>query len=94
MSKAVRNLEVVRRAGKLFDCPRVLKSCFNAYALFILEHCVPVWMSSAESHLGWLDSIVHSEKRLVKASFVVRDTEERAVPCLCYVRFITEWTIR
>ena len=31
MSIAVRTLAVVSRAGKLFDCPCVLKSCFNAY---------------------------------------------------------------
>ena len=37
VSKAAKHLGVVRRAGKLFDCPRVLKSCFNAYVLFSLE---------------------------------------------------------
>ena len=31
--KAARNLGVGRRAGKLFDCQRVLKGCFNAYIL-------------------------------------------------------------
>ena len=62
-SKVARSLGVVRRAGKLLDCPRVLKSCFNAYVLFSLEYCAPVWMSSVESHLGLLDSIVCSAER-------------------------------
>ena len=34
VSNAARSLGVVLRAGKLFDCPRVLKSCFNAFVLF------------------------------------------------------------
>ena len=38
-SKAARSLSVVRRAGKLFDYPRVLKSCFNEYVLSSLEYC-------------------------------------------------------
>ena len=33
VSKAARNLEVGRRAGKLIDCPRELKDCFNAYVV-------------------------------------------------------------
>ena len=32
--------------------------------LFNLEQCGPVWMSSVESHLGLLDSIVCSAERL------------------------------
>ena len=56
--------EVGRRAGKLFDCQRVLKSCFNAYVVLSLYYCTPVWMSSGESHLGLLDSIVCSAERL------------------------------
>ena len=33
VSKTGRNLGMVREAGNLFDCPRVLKSCLNAYVL-------------------------------------------------------------
>ena len=64
MSKAARNLWVVRRAGKLFDFPRVLKSRFNAYTLSRLEYCAPVRMSSAGFHLSLPDSIVRSAERL------------------------------
>ena len=31
VSKAARSLGVVRGAGKLFDCPREPKGCFNVY---------------------------------------------------------------
>ena len=55
VSKAARSLAVVRGAGNVFDCPRVLKSCFNAHVLSSLEYCALVWMSSAESHLGLLE---------------------------------------
>ena len=48
------------RTEKLFNCPRVLKGYFNAYVSTSLEYCVPVWLSSAESHLDLLDSIVRS----------------------------------
>ena len=64
MSKTARRLRVVRRAGKLFDCSRVLKACFNAYVLSNLEYHAPVWMSSAESHLSFLDSVVRSAEIL------------------------------
>ena len=64
MSKAAKTLSVVRRGGELFDCLRVLKSCFKAYALSNLEYCAPVWMSSAESHLSLLDSVILRAKRL------------------------------
>ena len=68
-SVAARSLEVVRRAGKLFRYPRVLKICFNAYALSSLEYCDPVCLPSAESHLGLLDSIVHCAERLREGEF-------------------------
>ena len=64
VSKTAWSLGVVRQAEKLFDCPHVPKSCFNAYVLFTLEYCAIVWMSSAESHLGLLDSIVRGAVRL------------------------------
>ena len=64
MSKADKDLNIVRKAGKLFDCPRVLKTCFNAYNLSSLEYCSPEWMSSAESQLGLLNSNVRSAESL------------------------------
>ena len=57
-------LGIVHRAGKLFDYPRVLKSCFNAYILSSLEYCAPVLVSSAESNLGLLDSVVRIAERM------------------------------
>ena len=71
MSKATSSLGIVRRAGKVFNCLRVLKSCFISYLLCSLdkryesptEH-TPVWMSSAKSFLGLLDSIFRSAERL------------------------------
>ena len=47
---------------KLCDCPRVLRSCFNAYVLSKLEYCAPVWMTSAETHLSLLDSVLSTER--------------------------------
>ena len=41
VSKAARSLGVVRRPGKLFDCPSVLKNFFNAYVLSSLKYCAP-----------------------------------------------------
>ena len=64
VSNTAKNLEVVRRASKLFDCPRVLKRCFNACILSTVVYCAPVWMLSAESHLNLLDGSVCSVERL------------------------------
>ena len=86
VSKAAmcRNLGVVRRAGKLFDCPRVLKSCFNEYVLSTLECCALVWMSSEESHLGFLDSMVHSAERLCEGELCSLAGRKK-VSALCFL---------
>ena len=60
VSKAARILSVVRRAGNLFDYVRVLKSYFNSYVLPNLEYCAPVCMSSADTQLSLLDTVVRS----------------------------------
>ena len=75
VSKAARSLGIVHWAEKC--CPHVLYGCFNAYVLFNLVYCVPVWMSSVESHLSLLDSVVCSAKRLCRFNFVVCTTEGR-----------------
>ena len=49
VSKIDRSLSVVCRADTLFDFPRVLKICFDAYVLSYGEYCAPKRMSSAES---------------------------------------------
>ena len=64
VSKTARNLGVVCRAGKLFDCPRVLKGCFNAYVLSTWEYCAPVGMSSAEFRLRLFVSTVRYAETL------------------------------
>ena len=40
--KVARSLCVILRARKLFDCPRVPKSCFNVYVFLNLDYCAPV----------------------------------------------------
>ena len=67
VSKAANNLGIVRRAGMIFDCPRMLKGSFNVYALSRLGQCAPVWMSSAESNLGLLHIIVNNVERLCES---------------------------
>ena len=75
----------MRRAGKLFDWPRVLKSCFNAYVLSSLEQCASVWMLSAESHLGLLDSSVRSAERLCEGKLCcLRHRRRVSALCLLY----------
>ena len=90
VSKAARNLGVVRLAGKWFDCLRVLKGCFNAYILSSLEYCAPVSMSSTDSHLRLLNSIVRSAERLCEGELCSLG-HRRKVNALCFfsMRFIT-----
>ena len=71
------------RAGILFDCPCVLKNCFNAYVLSSLEYCVPVWMST-ESHLGWLDSIICSAERLREGELALLVGAQEEGQCLVF----------
>ena len=85
VSKAVRNMEVVGRARKVFDCPRVLKGCFNAYIFSSLEYCIPVRMSSAKSRLCMRDSIVHSAERLCEGELCCLGHRRKvSASCLLY----------
>ena len=90
--KVVSSLGVSRRAGKLFDCQRVLRSCVNAYVLSNLEYCVPVWMSSTETHLSLLDRVVSSAEGCVRVNFVIWGTEGGSVHYDCSISTITEHT--
>ena len=69
-------------AGVLFACLCVLKSCFNAYVLSILEYCAPVKMLSAESHFGSLVCVVCSAERLYDCEFCCLG-HRRKVSALC-----------
>ena len=82
VSKATRSLGVVRQTGKLFDYPRQLRTCFNAYVLSSLEHCASVCISSAEFRLGLLDSIVCSGEKLCKGELYYLG-HRRKVSALC-----------
>ena len=82
----------MREAGSLYDCPPVLKRCFYAYVLPSLEYCASVLLSSAESHLVLLDSTVPSAERLCKGELCCSGHRRKVGACVCYIRFITEWT--
>ena len=82
VSKAARSLDVARRAEKLCDFPRVLKSCFNAYVLPNLEYYALVWMSSAESHLSLLNRVVLSVERLCEGKLCCLG-HRRKINALC-----------
>ena len=83
-SKAARNLEVVSRAGKSFNFPRVLRGCFNAYVSSSLEYCVPVWILSMESHLCLLDGIVRRAEKLCEGKFCLRHRRKGTALCWLY----------
>ena len=52
----------------------------SAYVLSNFEYCAPIRVSSAESHLCLLDSIVSSAEWLREGKFIVWDTEGGSVP--------------
>ena len=61
MSNAAKSLSVVRRAGSLYGCPSVLKSCFNAYVL--KQHLSPAWSNTVDhSFKSYLLSELHGYK--------------------------------
>ena len=68
---------------KAFQCPRILKGCFIAYVLSSLEYCVPMCMSSAESHSGLLDSIARSAERLCEGELCCLGHRRKVVIALC-----------
>ena len=76
--------------GRLFDCTRGLKTCFNAYALPSLKYCFPV--PCADLIWVWWIVFFAARKDCVRLSFFVWDTQIRLVACVCFIRFITEWT--
>ena len=92
MPKAARSLEVVRRAGQLFDWPRGLMSCFNAHVCSA-ESIMPPCGCRRRS-LIWVRWIVLFAVRrgCARVSFVAWGTEGRLVSFVCSMRFVTEWT--
>ena len=81
--EVVSNLRVVRQAGKLFDCPRVLKSCFNTYVC-------PTWcivpradVAGGVSFGDCLIALFAVREGFVRSNFVVCGTEVNAL-CLLY----------
>ena len=87
VSKAARSLGVVHCAGKLFDCSRVLLSCFNAYVLSNLKNIALVQMSSAESHLDLLDSVVRTAERLCEGEDCFLGHKRKVGQCLVLTRY-------
>ena len=83
VSNAAWSLGIVRRTRKLFHCPRVVKSCFNVYVQSSLDYCAPVWMSSEESHLCLLDSIVRRAEKLCEVELCCLG-HRRKVTCLVF----------
>ena len=91
VSKVARSLGVMRRERTLFDCPRVVKSCYNTYVLFSRDYCAPVWMSSEESHLGLLDNVVRSEEKLCGCELCCLGLRRNvSALCLLYVIYHRE----
>ena len=83
--KTARSLDIRRRARKLFERPRVLKSSFNAYVLSNLEYCAHMWMSSAESPLGLLNTVVHCAESLHECElYCLQRRRKVSVLCLLY----------
>ena len=58
--------------------------CFNAYVLSNLDNCAPVGMSSWESHLSLLDSVVCSAKRSEGELFCLGYRRKDSVLCLLF----------
>ena len=86
VSLAVGDLGVVCRAGKLFDCPRVLKSAQRLY-----QHIFFVQLGCRRRRLicVCLIALLAVRKDCVRVKFVLWGTEERRVPCVCSTRLIT-----
>ena len=85
VSKTASRLGVVCRARKLFDCSRVVKSCFDVFVLSYLGYCASVWMSSAEPRVCLLERMIHRAKRLCEGKLRCLVHERRvSVLCLLY----------
>ena len=84
MSKAARSLDVVRQAGKLLDYQIYVCSRANAYDLFRLEYCAPVWKLSAESHLDLMIVLFVVRKGCMRMNFDVWG-HRRQISILCFL---------
>ena len=75
-------LTVVPQAGKLFDRPHVLKSCFNAYVLSGLRYCASVWMLLRS--LIWVCWTVFSQCGKVVWGWALLFGSQKEGPCLVF----------
>ena len=55
---------ILRKTMSVFRDVAIVAKCFWTFILPVLEHCSPVWMSAATSHLSLLDRVVSQVSRL------------------------------
>ena len=55
---------ILRKTMSVFRDVAIVAKCFWAFKLPVLEHCSPVWMSAATSHMSLLDRVVSQVSRL------------------------------
>jgi hypothetical protein len=82
VTSSSRALGIMRKAGKIFQNPDVLETCFRSYVLSRLEYCAPVWGSTVSCHLRLLDGVVHKAAVLCRATTLCELSHRRNVSFL------------
>jgi hypothetical protein len=83
VSECSRKIGMLRMARRMFDDVNIVRRCFFAFILPVLEYCSPVWGSSAASHLSLLDRLVRSVSELCEVDDLVSLVHRRSVAGLC-----------
>ena len=63
-ASALRRVGIFGKTMSVFRDVAVVAKCVWAFILIVLDHCSPVWMSAATSHLSLLDRVVGQVSRL------------------------------
>ena len=83
VSRVSSKLGILRLARGVFGSPDIVRRCYYAFVLPVLEYCSVVWGSAAECHLTLLDRLVHSAERLCPGQSFDSLGLRRRVASLC-----------
>ena len=83
VSRVSQRIGILRMVNGVYADTSVLRRCYYAFILSILEYCSPVWGSAASSHLRLLDRQIHAVSRLCPDQILKPLNHRRCVAGMC-----------
>ena len=80
---ASQRLGILRKSWRVFHDRLLLWRCFRGFVLPVLEYCIAVWCSTADTHLKVLDRVISGASILTYGGVECSIAYHRSVAVLC-----------